>query len=286
MRLGSISSRPAAVAAGGLVGTHLETRCMSGRWLAQCLLFSCLYWEASNSGDDRLGPTADPLGGGVLAQTGSIPMPRQPLDGRTVGSNPFKIQSAKQSFVHGLAPAFTRLTQLARCDERQANLEARGQSSHFSLPRLMRNANSGGSRSRLTRWVAMLRLLRLPLFRSWRDENSRHLGLAAVAMLMPPIFFIVGTGSRASAALIRGKPRSIWISSANRGTDQAHRFGRVRAANTLQHLGTAHSVLRTNVWSRSAQTSLTRSSNRAVRPCSQINASSLIAKCLEYRAFT
>lgn len=56
MRLGSISSRPAAVAAGGLVGTHLETRCMSGRWLAQCLLFSCLYWEASNSGDDRLGP--------------------------------------------------------------------------------------------------------------------------------------------------------------------------------------------------------------------------------------
>ena len=58
MRLGSISSRPAAVAAGGLVGTHLETRCMSGRWLAQCLLFSCLYWEASNSGDDRLGPKA------------------------------------------------------------------------------------------------------------------------------------------------------------------------------------------------------------------------------------
>lgn len=58
MRLGSISSRPAAVAARGLVGTHLETRCMSGRWLAQCLLFSCLYWEASNSGDDRLGPTA------------------------------------------------------------------------------------------------------------------------------------------------------------------------------------------------------------------------------------
>lgn len=59
MRLGSISSRPAAVAAGGLVGTHLETRCMSGRWLAQCLLFSCLYWEASNSGDDRLGPKGD-----------------------------------------------------------------------------------------------------------------------------------------------------------------------------------------------------------------------------------
>lgn len=74
MRLGSISSRPAAVAARGLVGTHLETRCMSGRWLAQCLLFSCLYWEASNSGDDRLGPRAD-IGGMFVMSFMTPPVP-------------------------------------------------------------------------------------------------------------------------------------------------------------------------------------------------------------------
>ena len=60
----------------------------------------------------------------------------------------------------------------------------------------------GGSRSRLTLRVAMLRLLRLPFLRSWRDENSRHPGLVAVAMLTSPMLFIVGPGTRAGSALI------------------------------------------------------------------------------------
>lgn len=58
MRLGSISSRPAAVAAGGLVGTHLETRYMCGRWLLRSACFSRACIGVSNSGDDRLGPKA------------------------------------------------------------------------------------------------------------------------------------------------------------------------------------------------------------------------------------
>lgn len=126
----------------------------------------------------------------------------------------------------------------------------------------------------------MLRLMRLFWFRSRRDENSRFRGHRRRDAESSDTLHCTTRISRKRGSDPAGR-RSAQIVPQKRSTDWS-----MLAPRTPKMLGLAHSAFRASICSRSVQTCLTRFSNTPVRSCSQTNASSVISKCLEYRAFT
>ena len=81
----------------------------------------------------------------------------------------------RQSFRPGVheAPGRLRGAPLKPCPSNSPPTQILLETSRLARTSFKWNAADGASRSRLTLWVAMLRLLRLTSLRPGRDENSR-----------------------------------------------------------------------------------------------------------------